>query len=293
MGRQTAVATDMRGPGSRLARGSRDTFDATSSGWGWRWVGWASWSISPAALWLAGTALVVDVASSWWGRPDWYVGRVLLSPALPLALLLALLVGPRVLGFSRHNLRVWREFLVLGAGLVLLGGSAYPPSSTATRELEGVFLAIVTEELVYRLAAVVLIGALCARLAGRNWRDTADWGTGSALAALVGAGVVFSALPGHVDQITGASNAFAFLSLGIVLGYAALRTGSLLPGLLVHLAIDLAALDYLAGRLSGGVRVLVGVLALVSLVFGLLTAGRRLGLRMRVPAVIDLRSQLA
>ena len=188
---------------------------------------------------------------------------------------------------------MWREFLVLGAGLVLLGGSAYPPSSTATRELEGVFLTIVTEELVYRLAAVVLIGALCARLAGRNWRDTADWGTGSALAALVGAGVVFSALPGHVDQITGASNAFAFLSLGIVLGYAALRTGSLLPGLLVHLAIDLAALDYLAGRLSGGVRVLVGVLALVSLVFGLMTAGRRLGLRMRVPAVIDLRSQLA
>jgi hypothetical protein len=72
-----------------------------------------------------------------------------------------------------------------------------------------------------------------------------------------------------------------------------LRTGSLLPGFLVHVAIDLAALDYLGGRFSAGERMLVGVLALVSLVVGLMTAGRRLGLRMRVPAVIDLRSRLA
>jgi hypothetical protein len=289
MGSQAAGATETRAPAHR----SRDGFDGTSSSWGWRWVGWASWSISPAAVWLAGTALVVDVVSSWWGEPEWRVGPSLMSPALPLALFLAVLVGPRVLGFTRRHLHVWREFLVFGAGLVLLGASTYQASTAAARELEGVFLTIVTEELVYRLAAVVLIGALCARLAGRNWRDTAEWGTGAALAGVVGAGVAFSALPGHVDQITGASNACAFWSLGIVLGYTALRTGSLLPGFLVHLALDLVALDYLAGRLSGAGRVLVGALALTSLVVGLMAAGRRLGLRMRIPAVIDLRSRLA
>lgn len=286
MGRQTAG--DLRNLEARPA-----SFSGTSSGWDWRWVGWASWPISPAALWLAGAALVVDVVSSWWGEPDWHVGRILMSPALPLALLLVVLIGPGALGFSRRTLRVWREFLVFGVALVLVGGLGYPRSGTSARQLEGVFLTIVTEELVYRLAAVILIGALCARLTGRNWRDTAEWGTGTALAALLGAGVVFSALPGHVEQITGASNAFAFLSLGIVLGYVALRTGSLLPGLLVHLALDLAALDYLAGRFSSSVRVLIGAVALVSLVLGLMVAGRRLGLRMYVPAVIDLRSRLA
>ena len=285
MGRQTAA--DLRSATPPVA------FDGTSAGWDWRWVGWASWSISPTVLWLAAIAVVVDVGSSWWGQPDWHVGRILLSPALPLALLLAVLIGPRALGFSRRTLLVWREFLVFGVAFVLVGGSAYPRSVTGGRELEAVFLTIVTEELVYRFAAVLLIGALCARLMGRNWRDTAEWGTGSALAALLGAGVVFSALPGHVEQITGASNVFAFLSLGIVLGYVALRTGSLLPGLLVHLALDLASLDYLAGRFSSGVRVLIGAGALVSLVLGLMVAGRRLGLRMYVPGVIDLRSRLS
>ncbi len=287
MGRQSAA--NLRSLEAPLSGAGRTASAATSSGWGWQWVGWTSWRISPGLLCFAGITLLVDVVSSWSGQPDWHVGRILLSPALPLALVLAALIGLRALGFSREHVRVWREFLVLGVALVLLGGWASPRSAATARDLEAVFLTIVTEELVYRLAAVLLIGALCARLAGRNWRDTADWGTGPALAALFGAGVVFSALPGHVEQITGASNAFAFLSLGIVLGYAALRTGSLIPGFLVHLALDLVALDYLAGRLSSGVRVMVGAVALVSLMLGLMTAGRRLGLRKHVPAVIDLR----
>jgi membrane protease YdiL (CAAX protease family) len=180
---------------------------------------------------------------------------------------------------------------LLGGPIVTVWLIAYPESVATWRDVEGVVVAVAGEELVYRLAAVVLLGALCARLAGRNWRDTSQWGSGPAIGGLVGAGIVFSLLPGHVEQMTGAANLVPFLSLGVILGYSALRTGSVIPGFLVHLAIDLAALAFFAGELSGALRVLVDVGALVGLVLGLMLAGRRLDLRRRVPAVIDLRER--
>jgi membrane protease YdiL (CAAX protease family) len=139
------------------------------------------------------------------------------------------------------------------------------------------------------MAAVILIGSLCARLAGRNWRDTAQWGMGPAIGGLVGAGLVFSSLPGHVDQMNGAANVLPFVSLAVLLGYTALRSGSIIPGFLVHLTIDLAALAYFAGAMPNTLRVVVDVGALIGLELGLMLAGRRLGLRRRMPRVIDLR----
>ena len=58
----------------------------------------------------------------------------------------------------------------------------------------------------------------------------------------------------------------------------------------MHLTIDLAALAFFAGELPATLRVLIDVGALVGVVLGLMLAGRRLGLRRRVPRVIDLRS---
>lgn len=265
--------------------------EARTTGWAWRWVGWASWPISTAVLWVCAVAVVTDVGTSWWGHPEWYLGRVSMSPALPLGALLIALIGPRNLGFSRQSFRAWREFLMLGGPIVLVWCISYPQSVAAGRDVEGIVVAVAGEELVYRLAAVVLVGALCARCAGRNWRDTADWGTGPAVGGLVGAGLVFSSLPGHVEQMTGAANIVPFLSLAVLLGYVALRSGSLLPGFLVHLTIDLAALAFFAGELPSLLRVLIDVGALVGVVLGLMLAGRRLDLRRRVPRVIDLRSR--
>jgi hypothetical protein len=263
---------------------------ATASGWAWRWVGWASWPISPAVLWVCVTAVVVDVGTSWWGEPEWYLGRVSLSPALPVGVALVALIGPRHLGFSRRSLLAWREFLLLGAPIVVVWCISYPQSVAAWRDVEGVIVAVAGEELVYRLAAVILVGAFCAKVAGREWRDTAAWGDGPAIGGLIGGGLVFSALPGHVDQMTSATNVAPFLSLAVLLGYVALRSGSLLPGFLVHLTIDLAALSFFADELPATMRVLIDLGALVGLVLGLMLAGRRLGLRWRVPRVIDLRS---
>lgn len=258
-------------------------------GWAWRWTGWASWPISPMVLWVCAVAVALDVTTSWWGRPEWYLGRVSMSPALPLGVLLVALIGPRHLGFSRRNLSAWREFLLIGVPTLVVWCVSYPQSVAEFRDVEGIVVAVAGEEMIYRLAAVILIGAACARLVGRNWRDTAQWGTGPAIGGLVGAGLVFSSLPGHVDQMTGAANVLPFLSLAVLLGYSALRSGSLIPGFLVHLTIDLAALAYFAGTLPNALRLVVDVGALLALELGLMLAGRRLGLRRRMPRVIDLR----
>ena len=265
------------------------TEQVKSSGWAWRWTGWASWPISPAVLWVCAMAVGLDVVTSWWGEPEWYLGRISMSPALPLAVVLVALIGPRNLGFSKRSLLAWREFLLLGAPALLVWCISYPQSVAELRDVEGIVVAVAGEELVYRLAAVALVGAVCARIMGRNWRDTAQWGTGPAIAGLVGGGLVFSSLPGHVDQMTGAANILPFLSLAVLLGYTALRSGSLIPGFLVHLTIDLAALAYFAGALPNSLRVIVDVSALIGLELGLMLAGRRLGMRRRMPRVIDLR----
>jgi hypothetical protein len=275
--------------GREVAATLTTTGTATARGWAWRWSGWASWPVSPAILWVAGFAVGIDVASAWLGQPAWYLGRVLVSPALPLALLLVLLVRPRRLGVSRLGVLAWREFLVVTGFGIALAATAYAREVSGWREVEGVALTGVGEEVVYRLGAVLLVGAACARLAGRNWRDTAEWGTGPVVGGLVGGAVVFSLLPGHVGQMTGVGNVLPFASLAVLLGYSAVRTGSLVPAVAAHILLDLVALAFFAGVLDAPVRLAAAGAVLVALALGLMPAGRRLGLRTRTPAVIDLR----
>jgi len=258
-------------------------------GWAWRWTAWPSWPVTPLVLVLAAAAVVTDMLSSWLAVPPWHQGQVLVSPGLVVGIALVLAVGVRNVGWSRASLRAWREVLMLGAPIVTIWALAFPRSVIAFADMEGVVLAIATEELVYRFAAVLLFGALFARLAGNDWRDLARWGDGPAIGAIVASAVLFGVLPGHVEQMTGAANVASFFSVALLLGYSTVRTGSLLPGFLVHLALDLAALAFFAGELPGILRVLVDAGALVGLVLGAMLAGRRLGLRRRVPRVIDLR----
>jgi hypothetical protein len=287
----TGVRRETRVPAeAREAAGTLTTTGtATAHGWAWRWTGWASWPVSPAILWVAGAAVGIDVVSAWLGQPEWYLGRVLVSPALPLAALLVLLVGLRRLGASRAGVLAWREFLVVTGLGIVLAATTYARTVSGWREIEGVALTAFGEEVVYRLGAVLLVGAACARLAGRNWRDTAAWGAGPVAGGLVGGAVVFSLLPGHVSQMTGVGNVVPFASLAVLLGYSALRTGSLVPAVAVHILLDLVALAFFAGALDATARLVAACAVLVVLAAGLMPAGRRLGLRSRTPAVIDLR----
>ena len=190
----------------------------------------------------------------------------------------------------------WREILAAGSLATVVATLAYGPSISGRSvsgwlEVGGVTLAAAGEEVVYRLAAVLFVGAACARIWGHNWRDTARWGTGPIVVAMIGAAVVFSVLPGHVEQMTGATSVVPFASLAVLLGYAALRTGSVLPGIVVHVLLDVVTLAYFAGQVSASSRSAVAATALVALVLGLMLAGRRLRLRCRIPTVIDLRDQ--
>jgi hypothetical protein len=259
--------------------------------WGWQWVRWASWPVTPAVLVVSATVVTIDVATAWWGQPRWALGGVLLSPALPLAFVLIALVGRTRIGLDRSALAAWRECLV-GLGLALsVSAFAWAADVGGTARVAGVAVGAASEEIVYRFAAVVLIGALCARTLGRDWRDTARWGTGPIVVALTGAAAVFSVLPGHVEQMTGASSIVPFASLAVLLGYVALRTGSLLPGVAAHILLDLLTLAFLAGELPGTVRAPAAATVLAALAFGVMVAGRRLGLRRRVPELIDLRER--
>ena len=264
--------------------------DAEAHGWGWQWMGWASWPVTPGVLAVAFVSVALDVASAWAGWPTWAIGTVLVSPGLPAAALLVALVGWARVGGARTSLSAWRELLVGGSLTVLVAALAYANSIAAWREVGGVALAATGEEIVYRLAAVLLIGAVCARVRGRDWRDTAQWGAGPALVAIVGAAVLFSVLPGHVEQMTGAASLLPFASLAILLGYAALRTGSILPAIVVHVLLDLVTLAYFADQISAPARAAIAATSLTALVLALMIAGRRLGLRRRVPATIDLRA---
>jgi hypothetical protein len=89
--------------------------------------------------------------------------------------------------------------------------------------------------------------------------------------------------------MTGFGNVVPFASLAALLGYTAVRTGSLLPCVAVHVLLDLIALAYFEGAIGADARLAVACTLLVGLAAGLMSAGRRLGLRRRVPAVIDLR----
>lgn len=260
-----------------------------ASEWEWRWVGWASWPLTTPVLFLSAATIAVDIASSWLAWPSWYVGRVAMSPALPLAALLATLVGLRNIGFSARQLRAWRELLSVGVVGVAVFLVAYPESVASVQDRLGVVIALMGEALVYRFAVVILIGASCARLIGRDWRNTNTWGFGPAVASLIGAGIVFSLLPGHVAQMSDVMSIVPFASLVMLLGYIGLRSGSVVPSFFAHVAIDLTALAFLADSVSGAVRLGVDLTVLAVSVAALMVAGRRLGLRRRVPTVIDLR----
>jgi hypothetical protein len=263
--------------------------DALATGWDWRWGGWASWRLSGPLLALAAVAVVLDVVTAWTRTPEWFVGPALVSPALPLAGVLVVWMGFGSLGAARDGARAWREFLLAGGLAVAATALAYAHTES-WRDVAGVVMTAAGEEIVYRVASVVVLGALFARLAGRDWRSPAQWGSGPGILALVASALVFSALPGHVQQMTGATSVVPFASLAIVLGYAVLRTGSVLPAIVAHVLLDLTALAYLGGHIGTDARVVMGAATLVGLASGAMLAGRRLGLRRRVPAVIDLRA---
>jgi membrane protease YdiL (CAAX protease family) len=244
----------------------------------WRWCRWTRLPLTPAILGVAVFTVVVDVVTAWENVSLGHLGRVSISPALPLGALLAFMVGLRRLGLDRANLVAWREFLAVSSAALLFGMLEYSANLGGSREALGLVLAALGEEVVYRLAVLIIVGALCAALLGRNWRNAEDWGVGPGIVALLAAGLVFTFLPGHISQMRDGLHALPFACLGVVLGYAVLRTGALLPAAVVHALLNLATIAALEGEVSSGVRGLLAATALVTLILATIVAGRRLGI---------------
>ena len=89
-------------------------------------------------------------------------------------------------------------------------------------------------------------------------------------------------LPGHVAQMSDALHALPFACLGVVLGYAVLRTGALLPATVVHALLNLTTIAALEGDVAVELRSVIAVLALVALVLATVVAGMRLGILRQV-----------
>jgi membrane protease YdiL (CAAX protease family) len=253
----------------------------------WQWSRWTRWPFSGWVWVLAALTVVIDVTTAWAGISLGTLGRVPISPALPLGIALAVAIGLGRLGLDRTNRRAWREVLIVGGAVLLYAVCSYGVHS-GWKEAFGLVLAALGEELVYRLAVILVVGALCARLLGRDWRNAGEWGIGPGLVGLVTGSVIFSALPGHVAQMSDTLHALPFASLGLVLGYAVLRTGALLPAAMVHALMNLATMSALNGETPAAYRALFCGAALITLVTGTILAGFRLGILRRVPAVVDL-----
>ena len=249
----------------------------------WRWCRWTRWPISRAVVVLALVTVVVDVGTAWVNVDLGSIGAVPVSPALPLGLALAALIGFRRLGLDRANLEAWREFLIVGGAALGFGVVEYSKYPNGVADAFGLIVGALGEELVYRLAVLVAVGAITARLLGRNWRNSEDWGAVPGVTALLAAGIVFTLLPGHVAQMSDTLHALPFACLGLVLGYAVLRTGALFPAAVVHALLNLTTIAALRGDVSIPMRGALSAVALVALVLATTVAGVRLGILRRVP----------
>jgi hypothetical protein len=247
------------------------------------WRRWTRWSLTPAILAVATIAITVDVVTAWRNVTIGSLGPIPTSPAVPMGIVLALMVGLRRLGLDRTNLLAWREFLLVGALVLLFAVWHYSVRIGDPKEAGGLILAALDEELIYRLAVLIVVGAAIAALLGRRWRNPENWGIVPGVVALLGSGLVFALLPGHVAQMRSTSDALPFISLGMVLGYVVLRTGALIATVVVHASLNLVTIADLHTASESTWRAAFAATALVALALATIVAGVRLGMLQRFP----------
>jgi membrane protease YdiL (CAAX protease family) len=270
-------------------RRDREVAGATAgSRWAMQWRGWAPWQLDATILFLAALTVVVDVASAWADISIGRLGRVPISPALPIALVLAARIGCGALGFSRAGVRAWREYAVAIGAVLVIAIAGYVSDVAGLGEAIGLVGAAAGEELVYRLALLVIVGAVTARACKREWRDPRQWGTAPGVVALLVGAMAFSALPGHVAQMRGFTSIAPFASLAIVLGWVVLRTGTLWPAMAAHAVLNLATITAFSVDAPAGLRLGLAGATLVALVIAADVAGHRTGRLRPVPSAIDL-----
>jgi sodium transport system permease protein len=144
--------------------------------------------------------------------------------AIPAAILLAITLGPLI--------------TFVGQGIEWL----YPVSEDTLRSLQPFAAALKEAPLPYVLLLVALTPAICEELAFRGFILSGLRHMGHRWAAIILSSVFFGLTHGLIQQ------SLAACTVGVVIGYIAVQTGSLLPGIFFHLTHN--TMMVLAGRVT-------------------------------------------
>jgi hypothetical protein len=211
-------------------------------------------------LGLSGITMITEILSLAHLLPPLWIGGLGLSFSLLPATALALACGSRLLGRSgvrRAAIWFWSIAALLFAAVTALcirdGRFDLVPALSA---------AAFDEELVYRLAIPAVIAAAL-RLG--NVRPNA-----ARIAGLVGAGIWFCLLPGHLDQVTTPVAFVPYVSFAALSAFIVYRSGSILALAVGHAISNILTFLMFGAAVTADARglALASVLCLLVLAYG-------------------------
>lgn len=219
-------------------------------------MGWCSARSrhATAAICAAAAAVVIE---TWHflgdGSLGLRIGDIPVSPSLLPVLAVVALGGPRLVGRarSRDSAKVFWCMVTMVLAVVVAGIDGIDPATAA-----GLVMAALSEELVYRLAAPVLVAYGLAR-AGVRYRHALTVG-------YMVSGIAFVALPGHVAQWDHWSGAVPFVAFTALATLAVHRSGAVLAVAVLHAAMNMVNIGRMTGAVgTPGAVMLAGLLALL------------------------------
>ncbi len=188
------------------------------------------------------------------GRP----GRATTAADGPLIEFLDMRLGPW---------RCWREFyVVVTIGLAVAAAYYARRMGSGTEPLALLANALV-EEAQFRYSIPLLVAAAALIV-----------GAGRTLALAIGLGIssiMFAAMPGHLEQMTGPFDIAPFLAFAVLTSMVAIRTRALLPCVLAHTLVNMCTLPVAIGLAPPGVRLAGVVIGLIGLVVAAEIANQR------------------
>jgi hypothetical protein len=211
-------------------------------------------------LLLAAVTVAVEVAGLTGAITTIEVGRVILSPSLIPALVLAIACGDRLLGRART--RPAATAFWTAAGLASVMGAVLYLRTDYPADVPGLILAALDEELVYRLAIPAVLALLL-----RSVKVSPPL---ARLAGFVVAGAWFVLLPGHREQMDSVVTVVPFLAFAGLSAVMVYRSGSVLAMATAHAVSNLLTILVWTEDVQQGARsaVLGSLLILMLFAYG-------------------------
>jgi len=208
-------------------------------------------------LLLAAVTAAVEVAGLTGAIPTIQVGRIVLSPSLIPALVLAIACGDRLLGRART--RPAATAFWMAAGLAFVLGAVLYLRTDYPADVPGLILAALDEELVYRLAIPAVLALLL--------RAVKVPPPLARLTGFVVAGLWFVLLPGHREQMDTAAAVVPFVAFAGLSAVMVYRSGSVLAMATAHAVSNLLTILVWTEDVQQGARSAVLGSLLILMVF--------------------------